>query len=248
MSAIRYASPPRTLLVPILVAALASAASAAGPVVVQDPGATIASPLHATYACSYAPGPLDPTTSFGAGDGFQWIAWHVPNQPCGNCPSPGITEARQVSFATRAFGSCAVNVEVSIVASTGGACPMPDTTNVLDGPFSYPVAIPIGVGNVHSIPLPTGWCLTQDAFVLLRFDGIDGCLTSKGPVGFDRANVTCMNCDQWFTAINAYPTPADECVVFSTIPSPIWIQLDTECCTVTPTIPRSWGSVKTLYR
>lgn len=245
MSAIRFATPSRTLLVPILVAALASAANAAGPVVVQDPAATLAAPQRATFACSLETGPLDPTTSYGAGDGWNWVAWHIPNQPCGNCPSPGLAEARQVSFATRAFSNCNITAEVSIVASTGGACPMPDTTQVLDGPFSYPIAISIGVGDVHSIPLPTGWCLTQDAFVLIRFDGIDGCLTSKGSVALDRANVACANCDEWVTAINWSGTPVDECSVFG---SPIWIQLDTECCSVTPTLPRSWGSVKTLYR
>jgi hypothetical protein len=44
--------------------------------------------------------------------------------------------------------------------------------------------------------VPEGWCLIRDAFVLIRFIGIDGCLTTKGPVAFDRANTSCANCEK----------------------------------------------------
>jgi len=247
MNSIRVPAVACRLVMPLLLATLARVAIASGPVVVQDPGATITAPAHAAFACSFEPGPLDPTTSYAAGDGWNWIAWHIPNQPCGNCPSPGLAEARQVSFATRAFDNCNITVEVSIVASTGGACPQPDTTNVLYGPSSTPVTINIGVGDVHSIPLPTGWCLTSDAFVLIRFVGMDACLTTKGAVGLDRANVACTNCEEWVTATNLWGTPVDECSILPGA-SPIWIQLDTECCGATPTLQRSWGSVKTHYR
>src|SRR5690242_20956189 len=155
MTPIRVPALAGRLVTPLLLATLARVAVASGPIVVQDPGATATAPQHSAFACSYEPGPLDPTTSYGAGDGWDWIAWHIPNQPCANCPEPGVNEARQVSFATRSFDNCNITVEVSIVASTGVECLQPDTTNVLYGPFSYPVAINIGVGDVHSIPLPT---------------------------------------------------------------------------------------------
>ena len=244
MNAIRFALPARLLLVPFFVATFARVSSASGPVVHHDSGVT-AAPMQTTFACSFAPGPLDPTTSYAAGNSWNWIAWHIPQQPCGNCPAPGLAEARQVSFATRAFTNCNITVEVSIVAARGTDCPMPDTTQVLDGPFSYPVAITISVGEVHSVPLPEGWCLTRDAFVLIRFVGIDGCTTSKGSVALDRANTPCVGCDEWATALNAFATPVDLCTV---LPSAIWIQLDTECCGATPALPHSWGSLKTLYR
>jgi hypothetical protein len=244
MNAFRLALPVRPLLVSLLVATFARVSSAAGPIVVHDPSVPTA-PLRSTFACSFEPGPLDPTISYAAGDGWNWIAWHIPQQPCGNCSAPGWVEARQVSFSTRAFANCNITAEVSIVAVKGSVCPMPDTTQVLYGPYSYPVVINVGVGDIHSIPLPEGWCLTRDAFVLIRFVGIDGCLTSKGPLALDRANTSCVNCDEWVTAINWSATPVDICTVFS---SPIWIQLDTECCGVTPTLRHSWGSVKTLYR
>ena len=244
MNAIHFALPARLLVVSVVIAAVARVSIAAGPVIIHDSGVT-AAPMQATFACSYAPGPLDPTLSYAAGDGWNWIAWHIPQQLCGNCPPSGLVEARQVSFATRAFTNCNIIVEVSIVAAKGTDCLMPDTTQVLDGPFSYPVAITPTVGEVHSIPLPEGWCLNRDAFVLIRFVGIDGCVTSKGSVALDRANTSCVSCDEWATAINWSATPVDLCTVF---PSPIWIQLDTECCGATPALRRSWGSLKTLYR
>jgi len=244
MNAIRFALPTRWLLVSLSLTMFARASSAAGLVVHQDSGVT-AAPMQTNFACSLAPGPLDPTTSYAAGNGWNWIAWHIPQQPCGNCPAPGLAEARQVSFATRAFTNCNIVVEVSIVAAQGTDCPMPDTTQVLDGPFAYPVPITVTVGEMHSIPLPEGWCLTRDSFVLIRFVGIDACTTSKGSVALDRANISCVSCDEWATALNAFPTPVDLCTV---VPSPIWIQLDTECCGATPTHQHSWGSLKTLYR
>ena len=245
MNAIRFAPSARLLLVPFFVATLARVSSAGAPVVLHDSGAAPASPAPTAFACSLASGTLDPSTSYGAGDGWNWIAWHIPQVPCGNCAAPGLAEARQVSFATRAFTNCNITAEVSIVAAAGTDCLMPDTTQVLYGPFSYPVAITVTVGEIHSIPLPEGWCLNRDAFVLIRFVGIDGCLTTKGSVALDRANTSCVSCDEWATALNAYATPVDLCTIFS---SPIWIQLDTDCCSVTPTTRHSWGTVKTLYR
>ena len=87
MNAIRFTVPARLLLVPFLLATCARPSLARGPVVSHDTDAAAALP-RTTFACPFAPGPLDPTTAYAAGDGWNWIAWHIPQQPCGNCPAP----------------------------------------------------------------------------------------------------------------------------------------------------------------
>ena len=202
---------------------------------------------HASATCSLEPGA--PTSNFVH---WMWpnawtsLSWRIP--ACAACPQPSALQVTSVQFALGNLGTCTATAQVSIVAAGGdAACPSPDTTQILCGPFTYPLSGPAHPDPLWVLSLPPGCCVSPGAFVVVKF-GVEACgefgrptpslLLSDGPNA---------SCSEYVTVSGFYPTFTD---VNSIFPGghPLWIRADAECCGGTPTLPPSWGGVKTLYR
>jgi hypothetical protein len=167
-----------------------------------------------------------------------------------DCPGCGpggllITNAHLVLYYE---ATCILPVEVSIVPAILGpsGCEVPDTQHTLCGPS--PDLLPGDAGNGYdfSLALAQPCCITQDAFLLVRFVDLGNCATPPDLVAAD--------------------PPCNPCVSYNLNPSfgfvdmcadPFWTQyltgnpnmyVDADCCTITPTVPNSWGRLKLLYR
>ena len=96
-----------------------------------------------------------------------------------------------------------------------------------------------------SLPLPGGCCINGPVFLEYELDATN-CPGGEPDVC---APISCQNCVQY----NYYPGapfPGTDLCVFG---APfgfygVVMYADADCCTPTPTLPGSWGMLKTLYR
>ena len=166
---------------------------------------------------------------------------------CAACGPGGllITTAHMILYYSQA---CSIPVEVSIVPAiiNSAGCAIPDVNNTICGPvpFQLTVSNPGGYDFIMALAQPC--CITQDAFLLIRFVDFGTCTTLPDLVA---ADVPCNPCFSY----NLNPSFGfiDMCA------DPFWAQyntgnpnmyVDADCCDVTPTHPGSWGRVKQLYR
>ncbi len=172
-----------------------------------------------------------------------------------NCPSCGAVGYRATTAHVLLFFTepCNIPVTVSLAPAfddDGDGC---FTPNPFAPPLCPPIQYVINDGGVlnscvdYQLPLDPTCCFSGRAFVVFEFDqgscvaGRPG-FCSPGPGG-------CSNCTQY----NYYPGagfPGDDlCVVLSPFGFyGINMFADLECCGVVPTLPGSWGLLKTLYR
>jgi len=241
---------PALVLASCLAAPLPGLAAEGPPIMVVDDGASGPAgtkPVGATGACVLEPNPRTTmSVFFKLPDAFTSLAWHVP--ACSACPSPLGLRINSLTMGIRWFTTCSAQVEVSIVGATGpSGCRVPDPSNVLCGPLTHTIS-GTGVTALHTLPLPSGCCLTGELFALVRFIGFDACADANlFTPGLSLATSPCVNCDAYLTTLASVPSLTDWCPIAGTFGS-IWMQLDADCCTVTGVGPRSWGSLKMLYR
>ena len=126
----------------------------------------------------------------------------------------------------------------------------PDPPSALCGPSEVTLLDGAAGGLItHSIPLPPCNCLAngQKAFVLVKIVSGGSCPQSGGAlvspeIVFDGTPDPC-------TSYNAYPGsggPVD--LLTFGFPGNMMMSVEADCCTPTPTLPGSWGTLKTLYR
>ena len=207
----------------------------------------------ATAACRLQSGP-EAVFSYGftAPNYFAAFAWRIPRQSCAACLAPNVLNIRNASI-TLAWGSlpCMAHLHVSVVAARGDpACPTPDTTRVLCPAFGFTAVSGVEEYETYAIPFPADCCVSEDAFVLIRFEDLDACRNGTFGGSFIVAtNLLCANCEEYVIVANSDPGFADWCALLGGPDDhSLWIQLDADCCATTPTRPRSWGTIKTLYR
>ncbi len=158
---------------------------------------------------------------------------------------------------------CTINVRAWIVPAVqtapgcyvpGGPISPPDPATSLCGPTALITLDGGAAGGLinHAIPLPQCACLDngEKAFVLIEIVSSSpncvldqGALTSPAIVYGPSPALTC-------TSYNAYPGsggPVDIVPVFG-FPGNMTMWVEPDCCGVTPTLPGSWGMLKTLYR
>jgi hypothetical protein len=101
---------------------------------------------------------------------------------------------------------------------------------------------------IHSLPLPTGCCVGDGAFALVRFTGFNLC--TPGPIGqspgMRLTGAQCVTCDQYFSWMPDSPGLTEWCTAGN--PAKWWMSVDADCCVATGNDARSWGTLKTLYR
>ena len=166
---------------------------------------------------------------------------------CGACPAAyRATVAHTELFFT---GACQIPVTVGLVAAQElqPGCWSPNPFAPLCAPASY-VVNDGGQLNTcvdYALALDPSCCFQGKAFLLIEFDQ-GTCPTSRpafcGPA-------SCSNCTQY----NFYPgvgAPGDDlCAVLTPFGlTGNVMYADVECCGPTPTMPGSWGKLKTMYR
>ena len=230
---IRLAAVPAALLSVAALAAFSTTLVAASPpiTIVDDPATDYAAAFAATTGiaatCTLEPGPISATSlAFSQPDAFTAMAGRI--APCAACPSPQTLDLKTVSIRVRWLSACTAQAEVSIVGATGTAgCLVPNPTQVLCGPTLHTISSPGQVGIIHTLPIPSGCCVSGDAFVLVRFIGFQNCSASPG---LTLATTACVNCDEYFTTNVSRPSLTDWCTIST---NGLWWRLEADCCTVT---------------
>ena len=212
----------------------------------QPPVAEITSSAAACALGTFGP----PINAFGyilpPGDEYYTL---IDPRQCPTCPPSGyhVTLSHQLLYFT---DPCQMQVTVSIVPAFENT-PGCFTPNPFAPPLCQPVTYQINDGGVlgqcvdYQLPISAGCCITGPVFLLIEFDS--GTCAPGRPAFCGPA--ACVNCFQY----NYYPGapfPGDDvCAVLS--PQGVYgtiMSVDTECCAATPTLPGSWGMLKTLYR
>ncbi len=248
----RHAFSSLALLAVLIVPPAQAGADPVLPFVIQidEPGSEAPQSLA---ACSLAPAPLGVQFFVFVND--HWTSHYTLLRPstCLGCPAPQSLDLRSTTFRVRwGSGSCPTagfDVELSIVGTTTGGAPgclVPDPTNVLCGPTLHSLTPPVPAApQIVTLPLPSGCCINQPAFLRVRYlnlTGVPPCVPITNTDG-----VSCDPCEQYYTTLNGAPTPTDPCPQGGSVQQQ-WFSVDAECCQATPTLPASWGKLKSLYR
>jgi hypothetical protein len=216
------------------------------PVLIQDQ-VRDSDPIIASGVCVFEL-PLSNTSISFSPDVQTSAATLVRPSNCVSCPNPSILLLNSVSFRVLWPLACGATVEITVVESSGGACPAPLTDRVVCGPITHTISGTAGARVIHTLAMPPGCCISRDAFVLLKFIGFDQCINVNGlaPTLVLANNFgSCVPCTQYASVSNIYPPMTEWCSIINT---PLWISVDANCCDPTPTLPNSWGRLKTLYR
>lgn len=235
----------------LLILLVLPAGAIASPVVIEDqvpPGDEL---FSATGLCVLEHGPFAAFAGTYEPEVLTSAATLVRPSSCAACPSPGILMLNSVSFRVLWSGVvCNPTVEITVVESSGGACPTPLADQVICGPITHSISGTSG-RVVYTLPMPTPCCLSRDAFVLVKFIGLDQC---ANPVSgahpafyFASSSPACAPCTQYATVSNTYPTPTEWCTIWGGFAN-LWLSVDADCCDPTPTLPSSWGRLKTVYQ
>jgi len=232
---------------------LATAAFAAGPI--QSTDGIPLTPQGTAATCVLEPGPIAlPAYVYPLPNYFTAFAWRIPRQACTACGPAGALDIKDILYSLRwpALG-CTVHVVVSIVAARGVApCLEPDTTQVLCGPEPYTLVRTGERYQAYSADFEEGCCIFEDAFVLLRFLDFGSCSdpVSHFTMGISITNQPCIDCDQYVAVSGYYNDQLTEWCSTAGGGSlnSMWMQVQADCCSATPTRRRSWGGVKTIYR
>jgi len=233
---------------------LCCAPAAAAPVPIVDRSGA-GSPPHAegpSTACQLQPGAESPFAYFfDAPLSFAALAWRIPRQSCAQCAATNALNLRSATIGLRwASRPCVAHLRVSVVAAGGdAACPSPDTTRALCPPFEFTAVSGAENYEDFTIVFPADCCVGQDAFVLFQFEDYDVCrLPNGGSSGIIASLATAVACDEYVIIQNDVPGFQDWYSPLQGVGNSLWVQLAADCCAPTPARPRSWGSLKTLYR
>jgi len=245
-------TPLRRILPALFAACLLSAARSSAGVPPLPQTITDEAPVPVEAAagiCTVEPAPpgaISYTFSTGRWNNF---AWRIHPDACEACPFPQALAMESVAFRVRWLGRCDAQVELSIIGATGpNGCPQPDTTNVLCGPTLHPISSDLFAGlKTHTLPVPSGCCISQDAFIRVRFVSLQCDDSAIDDIALNATDQPCSNCDQYFGTTEFWAGLTDWCSLGAQ-PNALWTRYTANCCSPVPTVPRSWGQVKTLYR
>lgn len=189
-----------------------------------------------------------PANAFGyiIPPGDRYFTFLGPCPECGGGSQLSLSKAHvQLLFPQ----SCDIQVYVSIVGADLAipGCPAPNPSEVLCPEVLYTLSDG-GVLNQcqdFATDLSTGCCINGPAFLQFRFE--PGSCPDQQPLFCGPAS--CQNCQQYNIYPGSGPGGDDLCMVLS--PSGVFgaiMYADADCGCTTPALPRSWGTVKTLYR
>lgn len=176
----------------------------------------------------------------------------VPTLDCCVLPGGGmgpvaLTEAHAL---LRWPTNCTIQVSVTILGATGPSnCLVPDPNNVICPPTTYQIdgngADPVTFVAQHDFPLPAGCCIQGPAF--LKIDFISNGTCPPNTNGLDAPRLVLDAAADPCVSYNFYPGNPSYFDLSAFFPNPV-MWTNGHCCGATPTIPSTWGSVKSLYR
>jgi hypothetical protein len=211
-----------------------------------DPGLILLeeAPLSpsALAPCVFTPYTGGTSLMYVGGQTIEDAYFFVSPTSCGTC-TEGVIQVASIEYGSRTLGdSCIYAVEVSVVGVTAGACPAPDLSVVLCPPTQVNVEVESFLAAVN-VPLPTTCCVSQDAFIRIRF--LDPACDDGYPHPLMyTSSSACNSCDEYFTT-NIQPGIADVCTKFT---RNFWYRVTSDCCQTVKTEHGTWGKVKSLYR
>ena len=167
----------------------------------------------------------------------------INSSDCTVCTGPGGIEVVSASIFLNYRSVCAFPVRVALVGATGPAgCRVPDPSTLLSAPLNYDL-LPPATGNwIFTMPLPPGTCVSGDAFIEITFLSTAAGCTSSSTWPRLVTTASCNACQQY----NIYPGGNDEwCSVAP--PGNFVVTADVNCCSVVPTLPKSWGQLRIMY-
>ena len=241
------------LVLPLMAVCLALVVAPAfaakpGPTLEPLPQGTVIPGVSITSAPCF-PGNLEPPVYFAQfifPPNDQYYQYLDPSQ-CGVCPTG--TYVLSVAHMLLYWPSdCQLPVLVSVVGSTGGACPAPDPTNVICAATLYPIDGAGGPLKQHDFALPPGCCISGPAFLCVNFLQSGNC--SLAPSGLTSPYLLIDGTGDACQSYNIYPADpiARDLVTYYGFPGNLNMWADADCCPPTSTLPGSWGMLKTLYR
>jgi len=146
----------------------------------------------------------------------------------------------------RFLSACDVVFRVQIVGASGGpACYAPDTANVLCMPSVQIVGEPAGqiTTKNYTMTINNGCCIETASFLSIE---VVSMTCESNQIGNPFA-LPCSPCTQYIVSPTYLPPGiAQQCEGGFSRNFRMWTEAD--CCGAVPTLPRSWGSLKTLYR
>jgi hypothetical protein len=247
-------TPLRRILPALFVACILSVSQTSAAVSLPPQAVTDEAPVTiegtAIGICTVETPPPSTTSYTWTPDNWTNFVWRIHPDACAACPFPQALAMESVAFRVRWLGKCDAQVELTIIGAKGpNGCPQPDTTNVLCGPTLHPISSDFLPGQkAHTLPIIVPCCISQDAFIRIRFVSLqcdDPQITS---IGLTSTGVPCTNCEQYFGTTSLYPGLNDWCTSFAPSPNELWTRYTANCCLPVPTLPRSWGQVKAIYR
>jgi hypothetical protein len=225
----------------------ARAADQAAQVIESNPNTA----AQVTATCVLESAPLSATPSStgppagGGTSAYKEVFSLIRVADCATYPAPQTLTLHSISFRVHWLSGCEREVDVSIVESTGGTCPMPDTTLVLCEPRIHTITSPNPQGGrIHTLPLGDGCCIDKDTFVRIRFRDPLICGGTANLISM--TNASCTLCRQYYVAPAGVTTITDWCA--SGVGRSAWISVEADCCESTGALPGSWGRLKSLYR
>ena len=153
---------------------------------------------------------------------------------------------------------CQITVQAWILNAiqTGPGCYIPDTGPSPPDPTSFictsaVVTLDGSAGGLinHDVPLPDCQCVGGGPkFVLFKIISSPGCPQNAGAltspaIVVDATPDLCTS----YNAFSGSGGPVDMIPGFG-FPGNTTMWVEADCCGVTPTLPGSWGQIKTLYR
>ena len=139
--------------------------------------------------------------------------------------------------------ACSIPVTIAVVRAdlTDPNCAVPIPGQYICQPVAYNLAVTAAGNYDFTMPLNSGCCITEKAFLVVTFTGAGTCTTLPRLITTE----VCDNC----TSYNVYPPSGfdDLCADIGFPGSPV-MYVDAACCDVVPAQRGTWGRLKTMYR
>ena len=164
---------------------------------------------------------------------------------CSNCPAPARLLLTNAHLRLGFQWACSMPVLVSVVGSVSGpGCPVPNRNDVICPPTRYDLDSPGGELVEFGLALPSGCCISDDAFLVIEFLHNDQC-----PINplLGATAAPCTGCSSWndnpaFGFVDICSDPFWPSADGAGNPA-MWVEAD--CCSnVVPVLPTSWSGVK----
>ena len=156
---------------------------------------------------------------------------------CGAC---SLTTLANVHIWLEFRNACTAPVSITCVKVGGTTCPFPDLAHPLFVSVDTALVGDAGI-NEFIVPVPSNWKLLDNAFLCVRFTAADSnCnLNTNAPRLVER--VGCVRCESYGYGAGMLSDTCDGAG------APL-LSAEISECVLTPARPRSWGSLKILYR